>query len=751
MARTLIGNVRGPQGLKGDTGERGPQGLPGEMTASSVAALFSSSTAYGKGDYVTYGGQLYRFTADHAAGDWTGADATAVAIVDEFKSTFVAEYGVTTFNEVDEQVQLGNFAVVKTMGLGGDFYATLNGVSFGERGFGQYTAYHFDVPPDLAGEVIHFIEYELSSDEGWATHYTDLDAVNAGIVSQFTYTKAYNVGDYVIHNGVVYKFATPHTAGNYWSNSEVTQAVLADDLSDLKSALSDNQTMYIFPRVYIDGGYYDKRKSDCGVTENSSWCMTDKIRIENSTYRFTGVTAVGTNPVCVYYDSNGAYLSYFSPTGASTVWKNVVPPVNAAYVAFSLSNQDKNNFQLQVDYLGPSVANANNMILGIKHGLVDAISGTYWTTDAVFYEGIRRAYYIGYVDSQGWQGIISIDADSAHIVRTPLFKVSVDDHNTMGVAVRQDGRVVAIGTSHSNTKKHDVFISENPEDISSFDKHIVLESVNNGYNTYSTIVQAGNKYFLFWRENIGSAAPYEWVWYFRSTADFESWDNPYAIITSGNEQYYLMARKYDNTYIKLFMQSNATGSDTNIRLGYLNINTYDVYNADKSSVVGNVMSAGIPYTSFSVIKAPQSGKKLRLEDALTGTDNSFLYAEIVSNDLNNYVQYFMRDNGSGWDEILLGSFGDGYGPSSYVNTGAILNSGKLVFPYNASDKWELREYAVDENGNVTHTVLDVTNSGEIKYIKPKALNSETIVVNRGYYSSDTYTDYYTALHVVQTT
>lgn len=36
---------------------------------------FSESTAYSAGDVVNYNGKLYKFTADHAAGAWTGTDA----------------------------------------------------------------------------------------------------------------------------------------------------------------------------------------------------------------------------------------------------------------------------------------------------------------------------------------------------------------------------------------------------------------------------------------------------------------------------------------------------------------------------------------------------------------------------------------------------------------------------------------------------------------------------------------------------
>lgn len=53
---------------------------------ANMAGVFSSSTAYSKGDYVIYNDQLYIFTAAHAAGAWTGSDATAVSLTGEVSS-----------------------------------------------------------------------------------------------------------------------------------------------------------------------------------------------------------------------------------------------------------------------------------------------------------------------------------------------------------------------------------------------------------------------------------------------------------------------------------------------------------------------------------------------------------------------------------------------------------------------------------------------------------------------------------------
>ena len=57
-------------------------GANGEITASSLADTFSASASYTAGKCVVYAGQLYQFSADHAAGAWTGTDATAIKLAD---------------------------------------------------------------------------------------------------------------------------------------------------------------------------------------------------------------------------------------------------------------------------------------------------------------------------------------------------------------------------------------------------------------------------------------------------------------------------------------------------------------------------------------------------------------------------------------------------------------------------------------------------------------------------------------------
>ena len=65
----------------------------------NVANEFSTSTAYTAGDYVTYQGALYRFTADHSAGAWNSSQVESVSVAGQLKKSFKREGGITNDNK----------------------------------------------------------------------------------------------------------------------------------------------------------------------------------------------------------------------------------------------------------------------------------------------------------------------------------------------------------------------------------------------------------------------------------------------------------------------------------------------------------------------------------------------------------------------------------------------------------------------------------------------------------------------------
>lgn len=81
---------------------------------ATIAPTFSNTTAYSAGTYAWYSGTLYRFTADHAAGSWTGSDAVAVVIGTELTSLKSA------FNNSTGNTIIDSWVMGKRLATNGD-------------------------------------------------------------------------------------------------------------------------------------------------------------------------------------------------------------------------------------------------------------------------------------------------------------------------------------------------------------------------------------------------------------------------------------------------------------------------------------------------------------------------------------------------------------------------------------------------------------------------------------------------------
>lgn len=116
MPRTLLGNVKGPQGPQGETGPQGeqgpqgvqgeqgpqgiqgpegpqgepgpqgPQGVQGEPGSAFITDAFSTEQDYIAGDYCIYENVLYQFDEDKTAGAWDSTKVTQTTVADELIS-----------------------------------------------------------------------------------------------------------------------------------------------------------------------------------------------------------------------------------------------------------------------------------------------------------------------------------------------------------------------------------------------------------------------------------------------------------------------------------------------------------------------------------------------------------------------------------------------------------------------------------------------------------------------------------------
>lgn len=145
MARTLLGNIKGP---KGDTGEQGPQGIQGPTGAKGetgatgpqgpqgevgpegpqgpkgntgpqgpsgselIGDVFSTTKSYSTGDYCIYNNVLYLFTADKSAGTWDASKVAATLVGTEL-SKVNSSMNVTDV-QIEETITLINKSAKKS-------------------------------------------------------------------------------------------------------------------------------------------------------------------------------------------------------------------------------------------------------------------------------------------------------------------------------------------------------------------------------------------------------------------------------------------------------------------------------------------------------------------------------------------------------------------------------------------------------------------------------------------------------------
>ena len=274
--------------------------LPGRDPARVplTAIEFNPQTNYKVRDYCTYQGILYRCTATHSAGTWDStknyftATNSGTNIGDELNNRLVVP-STTKPNDEDNRIgdlwidpntespvisvdpqpiagstnvpqSGGTFSLIKNLDnnkaskslLTGDFSATS---PYSVNDLCIHNGYLYrckvDIPTGTAWDSSKWetttIKDELARIE---SEEVDLDV----IAETFGDSNSYAVGDYVLHtkNGVdgLYRCTNAVSETSLWNDNYWTEVKLADEVSDLKSALDDV--------IEIDGNLFDKTDVD---------------------------------------------------------------------------------------------------------------------------------------------------------------------------------------------------------------------------------------------------------------------------------------------------------------------------------------------------------------------------------------------------------------------------------------------------------------------------------------------------------
>lgn len=273
--------VQGPQGIQGVQGPTGPRGPKGDDAPT---------------DYVLVQDAQPTSPTNRVWIDPGDGPITLPTPEDYAGAVFMAEYGVTTYNEIDAHVRDGNLVVLKQGGLldSGSYYTVLSGTAFGEHAGFPWEGYIFTKPAVAFGDSVSYTKITCGSDNEWTTENSEVRNINADIVGVFYYANGYKIGDYVQQNNKIYRFVAPHTAGTTWNSSEVVETVLGNEVSDLKSAITITKTGVPadFTNNYLASGGTESPSTKLALSKRCFNYQQDKLISVETTAPY-GIYAYG--------------------------------------------------------------------------------------------------------------------------------------------------------------------------------------------------------------------------------------------------------------------------------------------------------------------------------------------------------------------------------------------------------------------------------------------------------------------------
>lgn len=206
--------------------------------AAMIADKFLATEDYDEGDIVTNNNILYRFTANHTAGAWTGSDVESITveeIFNELKAALEAGLaGLTTrINKTQADIASAFDPVAGT-------YAVGDLVTY-EDDLYKFTTAHATAGAWDSTEVVKIdldtvVKTLQAADAALGGR---IDLVRDDLAPEFSASTSYTAGAIVTHNDVLYKFTTDHAAGA-WTGADVTSVTIIDliEAADAESLTS---------------------------------------------------------------------------------------------------------------------------------------------------------------------------------------------------------------------------------------------------------------------------------------------------------------------------------------------------------------------------------------------------------------------------------------------------------------------------------------------------------------------------------
>lgn len=116
-------------------------------------------------------------------------------------------------------------------------------------------------------------EYEALADRVTAI-VSDTEDMVENLAEPFSSSNNYSVGDYVIYNGVLYRFTSNHSAGD-WDSSEVVQTTAMNDINDINNIINVLFEEDSTPEIKVG-----RLGTSSGTNDTILWCARTKTLTE---------------------------------------------------------------------------------------------------------------------------------------------------------------------------------------------------------------------------------------------------------------------------------------------------------------------------------------------------------------------------------------------------------------------------------------------------------------------------------------
>lgn len=370
-----------------------------------------------------------------------------------------------------------------------------------------------------------------------------------------------------------------------------------------------------------------------------------------------------------------------------------------------------------------------------REGASDMIWSWWSYPQVISYNNLQDNVYWGFTTSEGYSGVAEYNNVSHKTTKTLLKKVSeVDDHNGVAVTVMNDGRIICVYSGgHNDDNEIHVRISNEQENIDKFDTDVVLRS--SGKTCYSQIIKYRNKYYIFYRVNNKS-------WAYRYSSNGTKWSAEKIIITAKMQYYCKFMPTTTNGVIRICMTSNPDAEDANIRMGFMNLDTNEIYNSDNKTLLGK---ANIPSNQFDIIVSKPLGQSQRLLDVavIEPEKPMILYATFKYDFATKNSVYNLYDTDKSLD-ICNG--GNPLWNPKYQLGASFIGDNRIVLgrEENGFDKIEIYNYDKEEIQLDKEIYFELIRNTFIRNARPIVdINQKVFLWHRGFYNPNMYTNFFT--------